>query len=397
MGKRSTIFLIGFGLLFAAMGCVEEKGRVNDQGAEDPFYFGADLSYVNQVLDHGGVYKDQQLVTNPYQIFKDHGANLVRFRLWHNPEWTKEVYGNDGEQLYNDLYDVERAIRLSHEQGMSVLLDFHFSDRWADPGKQEIPKAWSAITSLSVLQDSVYRYTHRVLTYLKSKDLMPELIQLGNETNCGMLYTDAAPEFPACNVCQGAWSSFGKIVQAGIEAVRDVSASSSVKAKIILHVADPKNVEWWFDHLASEGNVKDFDVIGFSYYPLWHNTISPDKLSDAVASFRNKYHKEIMILETAYPWTTLGNDSYNNIFSGSISLPGYPFTTQGQFDILKKITQEVMDGGGKGVIYWEPGWITSDLKDLWGRGSAWENNTFFDFNGNVQLPIDYMKFEYNEN
>ncbi len=102
-----------------------------------------------------------------------------------------------------------------------------------------------------------------------------------------------------------------------------------------------------------------------------------------------------MILETAYPWGSVGNDGYNNLFGGQTPVARFPFTQQGQLDMMKTITQEMIDGGGIGVVYWEPAWISSGMKDLWGTGSSWENCTFFDFNGNVHQGTDYMKFTYN--
>ncbi|WP_276374833.1 glycosyl hydrolase 53 family protein [Chryseolinea sp. H1M3-3] len=360
------------------------------------FYFGADLSYVNQILDHGGVYKDGGVIQSPYKIFKDHGSNLVRLRLWHNPIWTQQVYGAAGTQLYNDLADVAKSIALSKEQGLSVLLDLHYSDTWADPGKQEIPATWREIKDINVLKDSVYNYTFKVFQYLIGKNLAPELVQIGNETNCGMLYTNAPAGFPACNVCNGEWQRMGIVVNSAIKAVKDATASTSVNTKVLLHVADPKNVEWWFDNMtdATKGNVKDFDMIGFSYYPIWHTTVSLDLISDNVSKFKTKYGKSVMILETAYPWTTGFDDNYSNQFGSQAAINGYPYTIQGQHDLMVKITQEVKDGGGQGVIYWEPAWISSDMKDLWGTGSSWENNTFFDFDGNTIQGIDFMKHDF---
>lgn len=398
--QRGFIFVLMFCTFFLA-NCQPDVELPADDTPEDTlwdFYFGADLSYLNQILDKGGVYKDQNEIRSPYKIFKDHGANLVRLRLWHNPEWTKEIYGTSGQPLYNDLKDVEKAIRLSKEQGMEVLLDFHYSDSWADPGKQEIPKAWQAIQELSVLKDSVYEYTFKTLSYLNNKSLMPELVQIGNETNCGMLYTDALAGFPSCNVCSGAqWQRLGEVINSAIKAVNDVKSSSSVKTKIILHVADPKNVEWWFDNITGLGSVTGFDIIGFSYYPLWHKTVSVETLSESVSKFKTKYGKPVMILETAYPWTTDRKDNYNNHFGGETPLAGYPFSVQGQSDLLKKLTQEVIDGGGSGIIYWEPAWISvPSLKDQWGAGSSWENNTFFDFEGGTLQSIDYMNHDYKQ-
>jgi arabinogalactan endo-1,4-beta-galactosidase len=358
------------------------------------FYFGADLSYVNQILDKGGLYKDDNTVNDPYAIFADNGANLARFRLWHNPQWTKEVYDPDGTEMYNDLEDVEKSIAAARGEGMEVLLDFHFSDTWADPAKQYIPAAWNEIVSIDVLEDSVYNYTFKTLQYLNSKGLLPELVQLGNETNCGMLFSEAPESFPKCNVCNGEWSNMGKVLNAGIKAVRDVTANTTIKTKVILHVADPKNVDWWFTNIKSQGMVTDFEIIGFSYYPLWHTTVQLNDVSTKVNEFKTKFSKDVIILETGYPWTTLFEDSYNNHFGDSQPIPGYAFTEDGQLAFMKKLTREVMEGKGIGVIYWEPAWISSDMKDLWGTGSAWENVAFFNFNGNAVKAMDYMNFEY---
>jgi arabinogalactan endo-1,4-beta-galactosidase len=354
------------------------------------FLFGADLSYVNQVLDYGGTFKVSGAVTNPYKIFKDNGTNLVRLRLWHNPVWTKEVYGEDGTQLYNDILDVARAIEASKQQQLKVMLDFHFSDTWADPGNQKIPAAWQDIRNITVLRDSVYNYTTKTLNYLKSRSLLPEYIQVGNETNCGMLYTNAPVGFPACNGCNGQWSNLRTVIKAGIQAIRDVAPDT----KIILHVADPVNVDWWFTNVINAGEVNDFDVIGFSYYPLWHTGVPLLQVSNNIAAFKSKFGKDVMILETAYPWTTVGNDSYTNLFGGQTALAGYPYTNAGQLAIMKALTQEVIDGGGIGLIYWEPAWITSNMKDLWGTGSSWENTTFFDFSGEVNSGIQFMTHTY---
>lgn len=389
-------------MLFLCMLCYVscKDNDVDEPPLEPPvegsFYFGADLSYVNQILGHGGVYKDGGVEASPYKIFKDHGANVIRLRLWHNPSWTKEVYGASGTQLYNDLADVTKSMTLAREQGLAVLLDLHYSDTWADPGKQEIPAAWKDIKEINVLKDSVYNYTQKVFQYLAARQLIPELVQIGNETNCGMLYTNASAGFPACNVCNGEWQRMGIIVNSAIKAVKDVTSASDTKTKIVLHVADPKNVEWWFSNMtdATKGNVRDFDIIGFSYYPLWHTTVAVDQVSNNVSSFKNKYGKDVMILETAYPWTTAADDNYNNLFGSQPPANGYPYSKQGQYDLMVKISQEVKDGGGLGLIYWEPAWISSDMKDLWGTGSSWENNAFFDFDGNTIDGIEFMKYEF---
>lgn len=393
--RKALTLSIVCAFIFFIEGCEADQAP-NPNEQVSTFYFGADLSYVNQILDFNGIYKVDGVPQSPYKIFHDHGTNLVRLRLWHNPVWTKEVYGSNASQLYNDILDVEKAINLSRMEGMKVLLDFHYSDRWADPGTQEIPAAWLNIKSIGVLKDSVYNYTFNTLEYLNGKGLMPDFVQIGNETNCGMLYeysNTTVSGFPSCNGCNGQWANLQGVIASAIQAVRDVSITSTIKTKIILHVADPVNVDWWFDNITT--GVTDFDIIGFSYYPIWHTGVSIPEISIRVAGFKSKYKKDIMILETAYPWTTAGDDGYNNIFGGQTIITGFPFTQQGQLDLMKTLTQEVIGGGGLGVVYWEPAWITSDMKDLWGTGSSWENCTFFDFNGNLNQGIDYMKHAYN--
>nr|WP_255478558.1 glycosyl hydrolase 53 family protein [Rufibacter sp. XAAS-G3-1] len=386
-------------LCLAAMvvftGCQEDDAPVPQEPAAVPdfsFYFGADLSYVNQILDQGGVYKNQGQVQSPYKIFKDRGTNLVRFRLWHTPTWTQQVYGPAGTAEYGNLADVEKGIRLAKEQGPHMLLDFHYSDTWADPGKQDVPVAWAGIREVAVLKDSVYGYTKRTLTYLHSRGLLPELVQLGNETNGGMLYTAAPAGFPIAPIAQP--ERLGEVINSAIKAVREVSASAGRKTKILLHVADPQHVEYWFTKVMGQGGVSDFDLIGFSYYPLWHPAVPLAQLSNQIAAWKTKFRKDVLLLETAYPWTTQWNDTYSNLLGGQTPLQGFPYTQEGQLNFLKALTQEVKDGGGQGVVYWEPAWITSNLKDLWGTGSPWENAALFDFNGNALMGFDYMRATY---
>ena len=399
---KSLPLLAALGLGITMMGC-DDKGLTppdfpaeEEQPSDSSFYFGADLSNVNNILDHDGTYQEDG-VTNPYQIFADHGSNLVRLRIWHNPTWTEEAYGTEGNQMYNDLYDVEKSISEAKAQGMKVLLDFHYGDSWADPGKQPIPAAWADITDIDVLADSVYNYTYQTLTYLSGKGLIPEMVQIGNETNCGMLFTDAASGFPSGNACDdGSWVNLGKIMNAGIEATREVENEAGLAIKIAVHVADPKNINSFTNSIINTAGVTDFDIIGFSYYPLWHTTVALDDLSNVISNARDVYNKEIMMVETAYPWTTDYDDVYNNSFGSETAVDGYPYSETGQYDLLVKLTQEVKDGGGIGIIYWEPAWISSNMKDLWGTGSSWENAALFDFDGNPVRGMTYMEASYQE-
>jgi arabinogalactan endo-1,4-beta-galactosidase len=349
----------------------------------DKFVMGADLSSVNGVQDYPGVYKDSGTIKDPYTIFKNHGANTIRVRLWNNPQWLA-AYNNG--KLYSDIKDVEKTILRAKTAGMAVNLDLHYSDEWADPANQAIPAAWNGL-SLNVLKDSVYQYTLNVLNELKNKNLVPEFIQVGNETNQGML-------FPTGKIVNDDWTAFGILLKSGIKAIRDFSATSTVKPQIILHVAELENADYFANGVINKAGVTDFDILGLSYYYVWSSFTSLGQVSSIISSVKLKYNKKIMMVETAYPWTAAYADSYTNVISGSTSFNGYDVSKDGQFKYMKDLTQQVIAGGGTGIMYWEPAWISSGLKDKWGTGSSWENNTFFDFSGNTLPGIDFMVYAY---
>lgn len=375
----------------------EDKSKGNpEEPAETTFIQGVDLSYVGQVEDKGGIYKVAGSKTDPYALFKSKGANMVRLRLWHNPSWIKDIYGEE-TVVYSGFSEVVESIQRAKENNMAVNLDFHYSDVWADPDHQNPPAAWEDISSIDVLCDSVYNYTYKVLDNLRTLNLLPEMVQIGNETNCGMMMTNTKADFPKLSVCDGHWVTFGKVLNAGIKAVRDMDVLSGQETQIALHVADPKNLDWWFTNVISQGKVTDFDVAGFSYYHIWHTNVSFDELPSVVSNLKTKINKDIAVLETAYPYTTANNDSYNNIYGSQSPISGYAYSVEGQKQFMIDLTQNMMDAGAIGVMYWEPAWITSNMKDLWGTGSTWENCTMFDFAGNVTESINYLNYQYSEN
>ncbi|NLI25414.1 MAG: arabinogalactan endo-1,4-beta-galactosidase [Bacteroidales bacterium] len=385
--------------LFLLLSCKDNADHPKDDAIRcytyDQFCMGVDLSYVNQLEDFGAVYKDSGKVNDPYRIFRNHGANLVRLRLWHNPSWVRQqVYKSDTVPLYSGLNDVKKSIRRAKNLGFAICLDFHYSDIWADPTRQTPPTAWAAIRDFAVLKDSFYTYTYSTLHNLAAEGLLPEMVQLGNEINCGLFYTDIEQGFPSVNCCEGKWVQLGELLNEAIRAVRKVSSEEGRQIQIGLHIADPKNVQWWFEQITSNGKVTDFDIIGISYYPLWHTTVSFDNLGVVIRNLKNTFGKKIMIFETAYPWTTEYADNYANAFGNQSPLPGFPFTATGQYNFMVSLCQKVINGGGSGVIYWEPAWITSRMKDLWGTGSIWENATMFDFEGNTLPSINYLNASY---
>lgn len=388
--------LAGFYLLISCKDNTEQpKDETIRYYTYDQFCMGVDLSYVNQLEDFGAVFKDSGKVNDPYNIFRNHGANLVRLRLWHNPSWVRQqVYKSDTVPLYSGLDDVKKSIRRSKKLGFAVCLDFHYSDIWADPTRQAPPAAWAAIRDFTVLKDSFYTYTYSTLHNLAAEGQLPEMVQLGNEINCGLFYTNVEQGFPSVNCCEGKWPQLGELLNEAIRAVRKVSSEEGRQIQIGLHIADPKNVQWWFEQITTNGKVNDFDVIGISYYPLWNTTISFDNLGVLIRNLKNAFGKKIMIFETAYPWTTEYADHYPNAFGNQPPLPGFPFTAAGQYNFMVSLCQKVINGGGSGVIYWEPEWVTSRMKDLWGTGSIWENATMFDFEGNVLPSINYLNASY---
>jgi arabinogalactan endo-1,4-beta-galactosidase len=234
------------------------------------------------------------------------------------------------------------------------------------------------------------------MRYLNDNGVMPKYVQIGNEINCGMLYTDASVNFPNCEVCDDeSWANLGTVINAGIKGVRDVSEEAGVETEVILHIADPQHVTWWFDNIKLLGKVTDFDIIGFSYYPLWHTEVKLSQLAITVSGFRAKYAKEVMMVETAYPWTMNAGDGYANIFGTETPLTGFPFARKGQLDLLVAMSQEMMYAGGLGLIYWEPAWITSNMQTMYGTGSAWENCALFDYNGEVANLAWFTDYPYN--
>ena len=336
------------------------------------FYYGADLSYVNEMLDCGAVYKNASGATkDPYTIFSEAGANLVRVRLWHTPNWTQ----------YSNYEDVKKTIARAKAAGMNVLLDFHYSDTWADPSKQKIPAVWeSEINNKEALGELLYNYTYQTLNNLSIANLLPEIVQVGNEINPMILQDDEL-------VWPIDWNRNSYLINKGIAAVRDISKIKNIKIEVMLHIAQPENGLWWFKD-ATENGITDYDWIGLSYYPIW----SEYKLNNVGTAFKtliNTYNKKLMVVETAYPFTLENIDDATNILDDKALINGYPATEQGQLDYLNKLQEVIENAGGAGLIYWEPAWVSTNCSTLWGKGSHWDNATLFDHNNKANLGMQF--------
>ena len=303
---RSGLFQILLSL-FILTSCGSDDGGIEVGPREDDpttppsatnlTYYGADLSYVNEMEDCGATYYnadgDSQ---DPFEIFQQAGTNLVRVRLWHNPDWTD----------YSNYEDVKKTISRAKAQGMNVLLDFHYSDDWADPAKQEIPAAWAdQIDDTEALVQLLYDYTYETLENLSSENLLPEMVQVGNETN-GMILQQGELEWPIN------WDRNAALLNSGIKAVRDASADFSKDIEVMLHIAQPENGLWWFEEATAAG-VTDYDWIGLSYYPIW-SEYNLGNVGEAFETLVNTYNKQLMVVETAYPFTMENNDFKTNFF-----------------------------------------------------------------------------------
>ncbi len=341
------------------------------QSGNDIQIRGADLSSAPQIEDAGGQFKDSSKVKDVLEIFKEYGANYVRLRLWYAPAGG-----------YCGLTKTLAFAKRIKAKGLKLLLDFHYSDTWADPGHQTKPAAWANLP-YNILEDSVYQYTKDVITAFKDQGTLPDMVQIGNEITNGMLWPDGRNSGSA-----NAWTNFADLVKAGIKGVKDAADTSQVK--IMIHIdkgGSNSTSRWFFDNLISQG--VDFDVIGLSYYPWWHGTFS--QLQSNLNDLATRYNKDIVIAETAYPWTTLNkNDGYPNVSYDPSKLPaGYPVTVQGQRDFmtyLEEIIKNTTNHKCIGFFYWEPAYISVPP-----IGSPWENYTLFDFDGNTMNSMNVYR------
>ncbi len=330
---------------------------------------GADISFLPQIEDNDGKFYDNGSEEDLILILKSHGVNSIRLRIWNDPI--------DGYCSKNQTLDLAKRLK---NEGFQFLLDFHYSDSWADPSRQNKPLRWSTLSFLE-LKQAVYNYTNEVITELKNQGTTPDMVQIGNEITCGFLWNTGRVCGDFNNDAQ--WNQFADLIRAGITGVRDGLEGETVK--IMLHIdRGGYNIgsRWFFDNIL-EKNVS-FDVIGQSFYPWWHGSL--EDLKQNLEDLALRYNKEICVVETAYPWTLNWSDTTNNIvgLEGQL-LEGYPATVQGQKQYLldlKTIISEVPSSKGIGFFYWAPERISTT-----NFGSSWENLALFDFNGNVLESI----------
>lgn len=314
------------------------------------FVKGMDISSYPEMMDRGHRYYDfDGNEVNVIDFAKEQGFNYGRLRIWNNPECVRESGG------YCDLAHTRRMAAEIKKRGMGLLLDFHYSDWWADPGKQTKPQAWNDLHG-DALAQAVYDYTKAVLEALDTDHVYPEMVQVGNEIRCGMMWPDGRTDN---------WEGLAHLINAGIRAVRDTQGARDTK--VMLHLDQGGRYYYfkeWFDNALSHG-VTDFDIIGLSYYPFWHGTFND--LKNTMEKLAKRYRKPMIIAEVAHAYRRSRGELFGE---AQEKISGFPAGGAAQKEVLElimSIAAHVSDGLGIGVFYWEPFSRPDDeADDSWG-------------------------------
>lgn len=359
---------------------------------------GMDLSTLKEVESLGGKFYDHGVEKDVFDILKSYDVNAVRLRLWNDPYTEDGVPYGAGT---NDLPTTIELTRRALDHDMEVLLDFHYSDFWADPGKQRVPKAWRGMNA-EQLEQAVYDFTVDTLKAMKEADAFPTLVQVGNELTNGTLWPlGKKPNY----------DNLARFISAGIRGVKAVDA----KMPIMIHLDNGGNNEMyrdWFDHYIERG--EDFDIIGLSYYPFWHGSL--DDLKNNMNDLAVRYGKELMIAEVSMGFTMEDYAEYEKL--GADERKGYatkpelaekvpfPMSKEGQKDFLHAlfdVIKQVPDGKGKGYFYWEPAWIPVPgsgwategaleyIEEKGPCGNEWANQALFDYDGNALPALEIVR------
>jgi arabinogalactan endo-1,4-beta-galactosidase len=349
---RILLFIV---LLASFISCGEESPKNTPDPIPDPIFKdmirGADISFLPEIEATGTNFYDAAgTEADMLDILKNSGVNTIRIRLWHTPA-----------NVHSSLAEVKTFSDRVKAKGLNVWITVHYSDTWADPGNQTKPEAWQDISSVTVLADSVYNYTKKITALLD-----PDIIQIGNEINGGFLWpqgTTDATHLP----------DFISVLKKGSQAVREASPDT----KIMVHIAGFDIVTWFYQQLNT--NNVDYDLIGLSYYPIWHGK-DLGALQAIINSLGVTHGKEVVIAETAYPFSFGYNDFTNNIIGSSNQiLPAYSASQDGQKNFLMKLKLMMNDSPkGAGFCYWGAEWVAFKGSTAT-NGSSWENQALFDF------------------
>lgn len=362
------------------------------------FVKGMDLSTLLELERCGAKYYDNGEERDLLAIMKSYDVDTIRIRLWNDP-WseTGESYGAGENDLKTSLEIAKRVTAA----GFGVLLNFHYSDFWADPGKQIKPKAW-ADYGVKELEQAVYDYTLESMQTFLDAGVNITMVQVGNELSNGLLWLEGkVPNY----------DNIATFVNAGIRAVRKADAAIPV----MIHLDNGGNnalYREWFDNFTKRG--EDFEIIGLSYYPFWHGSLQ--MLNDNMNDIAERYGKDLVIAEVSMGYTMEDYKNYEKLSDeerkGYATRPAlvekieYPMTKQGQYDFMEDFLNRISHikgGKGKGFFYWEPAWIPvpgsgwatpASLKymnDPGPCGNEWANQALFDYDGNALPTLSLIR------
>ena len=373
-------------------------------GISDDFYRGMDVSAV-LALENSGVkyYNFDGEEQDVFMTLAQAGVNYIRLRVWNDP------YDENGNGYGGGNNDVATAITLGQratQYGMKVCIDFHYSDFWADPKKQFVPKAWEGI-DIEEKSAALYNFTLESLTQILEAGVDVGMVQVGNEVKNGM-----CGETDVANV--------RKLLTAGSKAVREVAASSGKDILVAVHYTNIDDMKK-LDTLLTGLQVKeiDYDIVGLSFYPYWHGTM--EDLKNAITHVRNTYGKKVYVAENAYCYTSEDGDGSANSIKGTDDLAeGYSASVQGQANEVRDVCAAASEAGAEGIFYWEGTWIPvgpadADNSAIWEKygsgwassyaggydpkdagqyygGSSWDNQAMFDFTGHPLASLNIFKY-----
>ena len=362
------------------------------------FVKGMDLSTLLELERCGARYYDKGQERDILAIMKDYDVDTIRLRLWNDPKSESGEWYGAGN---NDLSETIAIGKKVTEAGFGVLLNFHYSDFWADPGKQIKPKAWKDF-GMEELEKAVYDFTKESLEKILDEGVNVTMIQVGNELSNGLLW----PEGSVPN-----YDHIYRLVSAGLKACREIGS----KIPLMIHLDNGGNnalYREWFDNFTQRGG--DFDDIGLSYYPFWHGSL--DMLEYNMNDIAERYGKDLIVAEVSMGFTMESYQQYEKLSDeerkGYATKPSlvekidYPMTIQGQKDFTEDFLNrvgKVTGNHGKGFFWWEPAWIPvpgsgwatpASLKymnDPGPCGNEWANQALFDYDGNVLPALEVIR------
>lgn len=369
------------------------------EGLSENFIMGCDVSTVLSLENSGVKYYDYSgNESDLFEVLSESGVNYIRVRVWNDP------FDSEGNGYGGGNNDIEAAVEIGKratEAGMKLLVDFHYSDFWADPNKQDAPKAWEDM-GVEDKKEVLYTYTYECLKRLKDEGVDVGMVQVGNETNGKM-----------CG--ESIWMNIYQLMDAGSRACRAIDESILVA----VHFTNPESASKMKSYASKLDYYKlDYDVFASSYYSYWHGTT--ENFTSVLSEIASAYGKKVMCAETAYAYTLENGDMTGNIIGEEVNYEKkYPTTVQGQSNALQDVIKAVSDVGdaGIGVFYWEPAWLPVDAETfeeqqaLWEQygsgwassyssdydpddagkyygGCAWDNQALFDFDGH---PLESLK------